>query len=205
MGCQSWSSGFDEIGVCRYSGVMKLSRACAPLCAAALFSVSCSFDYSDAADKEPPQPEIVLDGAVASRFSSARLSIAFSAERLELYDADSVWAGRDVSFTQYSEDGAGSVEAEGNAGLMLVDNANEVYSLGDSVVFRVTSEGLSFDAPDLRWEKKTNWLYAPKDGLVMISRSDGTAVQGTGFVADTLGWRYEMNESAEGSMQAAER
>ncbi len=184
---------------------MKLSRACAPLCVAALCSLSCSFDYSDAADKEPPQPEIVLDEAVASRFSSAKLSIAFSAERLELYDADSVWAGSDVAFTQFSEDGTGSVEAEGKAGLMLVDNANEIYSLGASVAFNVKSEGMSFDASDLRWEKKTNWLYAPKDGLVMISRNDGTTIQGTGFIADTLGWRYEMNQSAEGTMRAAEQ
>ncbi|HNY21909.1 MAG TPA: hypothetical protein PKO22_07135 [Treponemataceae bacterium] len=182
---------------------MKLSRACVPLCIAAFFSLSCSFDYSDAADKEPPQPEIVLDEAVASRFSSARLSVAFSAERLELYDADSIWAGKNITFTQFSEDGTGTVEAEGKAGFMLVDNANEIYSLGDSVVFNVKSEGMLFDAPDLRWEKKTNWLYAPKDGLVTISRDDGTTIQGTGFIADTLGWRYEMNQSAEGTMQQA--
>jgi len=182
---------------------MKLFRACGPLCIAAIFSLSCSFDYSDVADKEPPQPEIVLDEAVASRFSAARLSIAFSADRLELYDADSIWAGQGVAFTQFSEDGTGMVEAEGKAGLLLVDNANEVYSLGDSVFFNVKSEGLSFDAPDLRWEKKTNWLYAPKDGLVTISRNDGTVIHGTGFIADTLGWRYEMNQSAEGTMQAA--
>jgi hypothetical protein len=161
---------------------------------------SCSFDYTDEADHAGNMPEITLSEVTADRYETRRKTVEFNASALEIYDSDAVWAGKDVSFTQYAEDD--SVQAEGASGLLLVDNNAETYSLGSGVTFRYIPDDMLIAAADLRWEKKTHWLSGPADGEVHIQKGDGTDVRGNGLSADTLTWTFELRDYVRGELRA---
>jgi hypothetical protein len=193
------ASGFDENAYCRYSCLMKV--AWLPLIAllsAFLALLSCSFDYNGAGSSGPAVPELLLTEVEASRYENARLSMVLSAGVLEMYDADRIWAGENVHFIQYSRDGKGTLEAEGSAGLLLVDDASDVYTLGDQISFHLVSDNLFIRADELRWAKKTQQLAGPADGDVSVEEKDGSMISGAGFFADTLARKYEFRKPVSG-------
>ena len=152
--------------------------------------VSCSFDYRDEALSGESAPELVMRNAEASRYEKAEKSIVFSAAILEVYDADRVWAAEQVSFVEYADDGSGSVELEGKAGLLLLDDNEGVYTLGGDTEFFVRDDGLRMRASELQWVKKLHRLYGSETGMVELIKDDGSAVSGTGFFANTLSRSY---------------
>ena len=160
--------------------------------------VACSFDYGSGTAGENAVPEMVLTDVSASRYENAKLSVVLDAGKLEMYTSDNVWAGESISFTQYAQDGSGKVDAEGSAGLLLVDDTNEVYSLGDKVSFHLLSDDFLFRANELRWTKKKNRLSSSDDGEVAIEESDGSVIKGSGFFADTLARTYSFSKPVSG-------
>ena len=192
---------FDEIEYSLYIGFMKpvvglffISVATFPL------FLSCSFNYGNEAFSNKMIPEMVLTGVEASRYKDARLSMVLSADMLEMYDTDQIWAGEKVSFLQYASDGSGTLEAEGQAGILLVDDASDVYSLGENTTFHSIKDNLVFSAEDLRWTKQTHRLSSPVNGKVEIEKSDGSKISGTGFFADTLARVYEFSNPVTGKL-----
>jgi len=151
---------------------------------------SCSFDYRDEALSGEPSPEMVMINAEASRYENAEKSVFFSAAVLEVYDSDRVWAAESVQFVEYSDDGTGTVEIEGGAGILLIDEKDEVYSLGEQTSFFVREDGIRMNASDLQWAKKRHCLYSADSGIVEIIKDDGSTIRGTGFFADTLSRSY---------------
>ncbi len=168
----------------------------------ALFSsltlAACSFDYSSGADSGRAVPEIVLRGADASRYEDGAVSVTLTAETLEMYAADDVWAGERVSFTQFDRNG--NVASDGSAGLLLVDNAAESYSLGNGLLFHVWDDDLFFRASDLQWSKKTHRLSGGAGETVSVEKSDGTELRGKDFFADTLARTYRFASGVEGKI-----
>lgn len=162
--------------------------------------LSCSFNYGNDTFGTAVIPEMVLTGVEASRYKDARLSMLLSADTLEMYDTDRIWAGEKVTFHQYSSDASGTLEAEGQAGLLLVDDSSEVYSLGEGTTFHSIKDNLTFSAEDLRWTKQTHRLSSPVDGKVEIEKSDGSVISGTGFFADTLARLYEFSKPVSGKL-----
>ena len=192
-------SSFDENTDYGYSNCMKnvpLALLSIPFCSLAL--AACSFDYGAGTAGENAVPEMVLTDVSASRYENARISVVLDAGKLELYTSDNVWAGENVSFTQYAQDGSGTVDAEGSAGLLLVDDTNEVYSLGENVSFHLLSDDFLFRANDLRWTKKKNLLSSSDEGEVAIEESDGSVIKGSGFFADTLSRTYAFSKPVSG-------
>jgi len=192
---------FDEIEYFLYIGFMKpvmglffISVVLIPL------FLSCSFNYGNDAFSNKMIPEMVLTGVEASRYKDARLSMVLSADMLEMYDTDQIWAGEKVSFLQYTSDGTGTLEAEGKAGMLLVDDSSDIYSLGESATFHSVKDNLTFSAEDLRWTKQTHRLSSPVDGKVEIEKSDGSIISGTGFFADTLARQYEFSKPVTGKL-----
>lgn len=170
------------------------------LITASSLMLSCTFSYGAGEESSGVYPEMVMVGARADRYEDSSLSITFSAATLEMYDSDRVWVAEDISFIQYAPDGSGSVESDGYAGLMLVDDVSEVYSLGEIVSIRLLSENLYLTAPDLRWSKGANRLSGPRGGEVEIRRTDGSVIRGKGFFADTLNRSYMFEEGVSGRM-----
>lgn len=160
--------------------------------------LSCSFDYRDEALTGEDAPEMVLRNANAARYEKAEQSVVFSAEILEIYDADRVWAAERVLFTEYGDDGTGTAALEGSAGLLLIDEKESVYSLGGGTEFFIREDGLRVIASDLQWQTKLHRLYGPENGTVELIRDDGSSVRGTGFHADTLRHSYLFKRNFSG-------
>lgn len=169
-------------------------------CVNVVLFASCSFNYAEGLDGEKPYPDMEMTGASLSRYEDARLSLALSAGMLEIYDADRVWAGSDVSLVQYKGDGSGQIESEASAGLVLIEDSNATYSLGGTVRFHLVKDDMLLLADDLRWEKSTNRLSGTKSGEVEVSDGDGTVLRGTGFSADTLSREYRFDNPVSGEM-----
>lgn len=148
-------------------------------------------------------PGLVLENAQARRYEGGALSVVIDAHTLEMYDTDRIWAGSSVSFRQFSGDGTGTLEAEGNADLLLVNDADEVYILGGEARFRYVPDGISLETSDIRWEKESSRLRGGSGGLVRIIKDDGSRIEGTGFFADTLARSYRFDSAVTGSMVSA--
>lgn len=165
-----------------------------------LICASCSFNYGTDGGEGPPVPGLVIENAHARRYEAGNLSVVIDARTIEMYDSDQVWAGSDVSFQQFSSDGTGSLEAEGNADILLVDDADAVYTLGGSARFRYVPDGIALETSDIRWEKDSARLSGSADGVVRIEKDDGSLIEGTGFFADTLAREYRFERSVSGAM-----
>lgn len=172
--------------------------------------LSCSFDYRDESLTGEAAPEMVLREARASRYEKAVQSVVFTAAILEIYDADRIWAAETVRFTEYGDGTGGTVELEGSARLLLINEQDSVYSLGGGTEFFIREDGLRVIASDLQWQTKLHRLYGPDDGTVELIRDDGSSVRGTGFYADTLSRSYLFKRNFSGvitsnSSDASER
>jgi hypothetical protein len=143
---------------------------------------------------------MILEDAVVERYENSSLSIKVNARVLEIYDKDRVWAGTDVAFTQLAGNGSGKIDSEGSAGLLLIDNNSEVYTLGNGSRFTLVADGMTLSAPDLRWIRKTQQLYGTVDGEVEITKEDGSVMRGTGFYADTLSRAFALEGGVSGTM-----
>ncbi len=170
----------------------------------AVLATACSFNYAEGDGAGKTLPEMVITDAKAVRYESARVSIVFEASVLEVYDADKVWAASRVAFIDYANDGSKTVSMEGSAGLLLLDDKNGVYQLGDEASFRVVKDDVSLSAPDLKWRKRDNVLVGPRDGVVEMREGDGTVLRGSGFFADTLSRTYSFSGGINGEMAGGE-
>ena len=179
---------------------MTVCRLAASLTAILLVFSSCSFNYTEGEGEGKILPEMVISGAQATRYEDARVSMVFSADTLEVYDSERVWAGEDVSFVEYDSDDASSIAVEGSAGMMLIDDKNEVYSLGNSATFYMKKDDIRLSAPDIKWTKKINRIAGSELGIVEIREEDGSIIQGAGFTADTLKREFLFSRDVSGSM-----
>lgn len=165
---------------------------------------SCSFNYKDSLGTMDVVPDMIMNDASIDRYENATVSLTFNAKTIEMYDADQIWAAEDISFIQYSKDSSGTVEAEGRAGLMLVDNKEEIYTLGKEAFFQTKTDNLILKAENIRWSRKTSRLSGSKTEEVEIQKDEGTAIHGIGFFADTLSRAYEFDQSVSGQIQKSE-
>ncbi len=167
---------------------------------ASLCVSACSFDYGSELADDTSIPEMTMTGVNASRYENARLSVELRASILEMYDADKIWTASDVEFVQYTNTGDGAIEAEGSAGLFLVDDAADVYSLGQTASFRIVEDNLFLTASDLRWDRSVHTLVSGLASSVELERSDGSVIVGTGFSANTLSREYQFTGSVAGKL-----
>ncbi len=157
---------------------------------------ACSFNYSEGSGSSVP-PDMTFSRTKATRYSDGKKTMEITAESLEIYNPEKIWAGERISFTEYQENG--KEPNSSSAGLMLLDEKNEVYTLGDGVVFNLPEDNMKVKAGDLRWNKKEGFLSSPVDGSVEIE-SGGITAGGTGFFADTKDRTYRFSRAVSGKM-----
>ena len=141
---------------------------------------ACSFNYSDGEGEKTP--DMVFTGAAAQRYSGGKMTFEIEADTMEVYSSEKIWAAEGVRFAEFDDDG--SEENAASAGIMLLDERNEVYTLGGDVAFYVGEDGLAIRGEDLRWEKNADFISAPAESAVSIT-GKSIAASGTGFSADT--------------------
>lgn len=168
---------------------------------ATFFAISltaCSFNYTEGKRNAEMVPDMFLADVIAYRYENSELSLQLSARELEMYDTDKIWAGAEVSFVQYDTKDSSVIEAEGSAGYIIVDDSSKVYFLGKDAVFHLARENFFLRASGLKWNKKEHTLSGPVGGDVVIEKEDGSLINGTGFIADTLQYSYSFNNSVQG-------
>ena len=155
------------------------------LCLAAAALLSCSFNYSE--DEGEKTPDMVFTGAAARRYSDGKKTFEIEADTMEAYNAEKLWAAEGVRFAEFSDDGEEANAA--SAGIMLLDEQNEVYTLGGNVTFYVGEDDLAIRGEDLRWEKRIHFIAAPAESTVEITGKSISAA-GSGFSANTQDRSY---------------
>ena len=158
---------------------------CVALCIAAIALLSCSFKYSDSEGEKTP--DMVFTGAAAQRYSGGKMTFEIEADTMEVYSSEKIWAAEGVRFAEFGDDGA--EENAASAGIMLLDEQNEVYTLGGDVAFFVGEDDLAIRGEDLRWEKPIRFISAPAESSVSITGKSISAT-GTGFSANTQNRSY---------------
>lgn len=166
------------------------------------FMLSCSFNYGNDVAGNDTLPDMTMSAVSASRYEDAKLSLTASAGKLEMYDEDQIWAGEDVSFMQYDPDEPTKLQAEGTAGLLLVNNKDKVYSLGNGVAFQFVPDELTVEAQNLQWNKQAHILRGSLTEEVEIRKENGSIIKGTGFFADTLSRFYEFEQTTSGILSS---
>lgn len=161
---------------------------------------SCSFDYSEGGADSPP-PDMTFSNTHAVRYSDGKKTMEITAATLEIYSQEKIWAGENVAFDEYPENGGG--ENSASAGLMLLDEKAETYTLGRGVVFTISEDDITIHADDVRWNKAEGLLSSPVNSSVSISSGNITAT-GRGFSADTKGRSYLFSADVSGIMSPEE-
>lgn len=116
---------------------------------------------------------------------------------MEIYSGEQLWAAEDISFTEFPAEGEETNSA--SAGFLLLDEQNEIYTLGGGAVFRMGEDGMTISGDALRWDKKREFLSSTENGGIRIT--DGNvSVSGYGFAAGTQDRRYRFRGSVYGTI-----
>ncbi|MCL2128994.1 MAG: LPS export ABC transporter periplasmic protein LptC [Treponema sp.] len=161
------------------------------LCIIILFLSACSFDYSAGASSESSKPDIVMEDIEYVRVRGGDPLVRFKAEYAERWENRQIMELREFTFEQM-EDSGDTINADGRAGLAIVQIGSGDVSLKNGVRIRVDSEDVIIKTAELEWKDSPKTLATGDKDEVDIERSDGTSFSGKGFFADARNriWKF---------------
>ncbi len=157
--------------------------AAASLAAAAL--ASCSLDYdSTLLDEQAAAtlPDTVATDLVHRVVKNSRTALEVTADRAETWDTERRTVIDGASFVEYDRDGVPAVE--GSAGRVVFHSDTEDAEISGRVRVHSAVEEADIETESLTWQSKTRLLAAPADHTVVITRDDGSRLEGSGFTGD---------------------
>ena len=155
------------------------------LACASVVLLSCSFDYAAASLEEELRTEIAdttLTNVRHTVVENGAVNVIVNADRLESYVSSKTTVLTGIHYREIDRDGATMVE--GWADRAVYDLETENAEVSGQVVFQSHADDLIIAAERLDWERETRRLSAPRDARVVVTKSDGTYIEGTGFFAD---------------------
>lgn len=167
-----------------------------------IISGSCTLNYSGEAKNFKKKPNFVFKNTNLDRYEDNALTLRIHSGILEVYDADKIWAGENVSFFKMNGNGAEeSVELKGGAGIIKIDENNDKYFLGKHVFFEDVNEKIVISGDAFFWDKTADILYGTANGTVQVEKTGEFSVKGSGFIANTLSRTFEFANSVSGSIE----
>jgi LPS export ABC transporter protein LptC len=163
-----------------------------------LFFSGCSFDYGPAEAEEGDQPDIVMNDVEYVRVRDGDPVVRFRAELAERYETRQTMELTNFSFEQFNTHGD-EVNAEGRAGIALVELESGNIQMDRGISISVESEDIVIETTNLAWEDSARTLSGSENGRVDIQRSDGTNFSGWGFFVDTRERSWSFSGGVEGS------
>ena len=167
-------------------GLRRTSNIVAALVGAAVVVTACSFDYTDAGvsaeQLRENVPETDLTGVTHTVVRNGRVAAEISAQRVQNFRQRGLTVLQEVRYTEY--DGAGNPVTSGSAELAYYYPDSRSAEVSGAVQLRSDSQEVWIRAELLRWEEQRRRLSAPRDGMVEISRDDGSQVRGDGLEVD---------------------
>lgn len=161
---------------------------------------SCSLDYNKSAAYFDKRPNLVFKNITLEKYEDKKMTMKINSERLEMYETEKIWAGRNLKFVQFAKKG-GKNEFSGSAGAALIDNGKDEYFLGNNVEFKSEEDSLTISSAALFWMKKENMLFAPEDKVVSIQKSGEVTLSGLGFAANTAAKTFEISSGVKGIIE----
>ncbi len=146
---------------------------------------ACSLDYDivpESTAESDERPEIEIAQLEHYIFRLSRLRLHITAAESETYQEEKKQVLRDVYFWEY--DHTGAVAAEGRADVAEIFLDTEDVRFEGSIRLYSFEEEAGITAEYLEWDSEADELRGENDETVVISRDDGTAVRGSGFLAD---------------------
>lgn len=169
-----------------------------------LLLCSCSFSYRDVPEGGTVQPDMVFENVTLKRYSNALLDLNVYANRLEMYDEEKIWAGKNILFTHYDEK-TQKESMKGKTGILYIDEKLEEYSLGETVFFHLIEDDFSIRSPALIWKKKEHLLAAPAEAAVTITQKDEIEIEGKSFAAHTSSKEFVFAQGTSGTIIITEK
>ncbi len=162
------------------------------------FWTACSFEYGageTAADGE--QPDIVMTDLEYVRVRNGEAVLRFQADSAERFEKAETMRVTELQFEQFGADG-GEPDATGSAGSAEIDLATGDVRLRDGVRIAVPAEDMTLQTEALRWQDEPRYLAGGAGEPVLIERSDGTTIRGTGFSADARARTWQFSAGVSG-------
>jgi len=160
-----------------------LASAAAALLAAAL--ASCSLDYDSAlidGEAGGSLPDTVATDLVHRVVKHSRTALEVSADRAETWDTERRTVLDGASFVEYDQDGIPAIEGTAGRVVFHADTENAEISGRVRVYSAIDEAGIETEA--LSWQSAPRLLAAPVDRTVVITRDDGSRLEGSGFTGD---------------------
>jgi LPS export ABC transporter protein LptC len=172
-------------------GARRLPRPLAAIAAAltsgalAAILASCSLDYSGASLEEglPERlPDTVATDLVHRVVRNSRTSLEVTADQAETWNAQRRMELAGAAFVEYDQHGAPAVQ--GTAGRVVFHTDTEDAEISGGVRVHSSTEEAGIATGSLSWKRKERQLSAPPHELVVITKDDGSRLEGTGFTGD---------------------
>ncbi len=163
----------------------RAGRACLAAGLCLLVLAACSLDYGEAlAEEQTSQnlPDTVAIGIVHKIHKDGRLSLQLEATRAETYNASNQTVLSNAHFVEF--DSKGGTATEGKANKVVFHTDTENAEISGAVHVHSNTEKGDVTAESLAWENKTKVLTAPEAETVVITKDDGSSLEGSGFKGD---------------------
>ena len=164
---------------------MPRPQAIAVAAALAALLASCSLDYQGAELEEgiPERlPDTVATGLVHRVVRNSRISLEVTADQAETWDKEKRMELDGVAFVEYDREGKQAVE--GSAGKVVFHTETEDAEISGRVRVHSAVDEAGIETEALAWKKSARQLTAPALERVVITKDDGSRLEGTGFVGD---------------------
>lgn len=162
---------------------------------------SCSLNYNKSAAHFEKRPNMVFKNIVLEKYEKNKITMKITSERLEMYETEKIWAGKNLQFIQFPKNKTDKNELSGFAGAALIDNSKDEYFLGKNVEFKSEEDGLKIRSTALYWLKKEHILFSPENQMVSIQKNNEVSLTGFGFSANTLSKTFELNSNIKGLIE----
>lgn len=158
---------------------------------------SCSVKYEETVRAEDVVPEFTFTQVDLNRYESNKLTVKFTAEKLEQYKNSSESFAKNIEFSSYNK--KNELTTEGSCNLLAANTDTEIYTLFDNIQVSSKEDNVKFYSDSLKWNAKTEQLTSGKSNTVKIQKDDAT-IYGSGFSASGVSKSFSFSGSVSGEI-----
>lgn len=158
---------------------------------------SCSVKYEETVRAEDVVPEFTFTNVDLNRYESNKLTVKFTAEKLEQYKNSSESFAKNIEFSSYNK--KNELTTEGSCNLLAANTDTEIYTLFDNIQVSSKEDNVKFYSDSLKWNAKTEQLTSGKSNTVKIQKDDAT-IYGSGFSASGVSKSFSFSGSVSGEI-----
>jgi LPS export ABC transporter protein LptC len=183
-----------------------LSRAA--LFGAVLFGAaftSCSLGaYGAEAHSDEEMPTAFFSHYSHTVVDKGKTLLELKAATAAAYESSKKMVLTDVVFSEY-DTSTGEIVSSGRAAKVVYHTDTKDAEFSGSVRLESKSQDAVLEGESLAWSDKDKRLEGGLEYMVKISRSDGSAVSGSGFEAETRSRSFAFRDSVEGRIEESKK